>query len=111
MCPFYVLFIFPRSETRKIELHRALLRARYRLIPSMTLVSASNSFVCVNAPERRGLRCLSRLQQKIFVISSLGTTIHLNIYYTGMEYTSATVATALSNVIPCLTFLIAVLLR
>ena len=48
---------------------------------------------------------------KIFLLSSLGTTIHLNVYYAGLAYTSPTVAIALSNVIPSLTFLIAVILR
>lgn len=48
---------------------------------------------------------------KIFLLSSLGTTIHLNVYYAGLAYTSPTVASALSNVIPSLTFLIAVILR
>lgn len=48
---------------------------------------------------------------KIFVLSSLGTTIHLNLYYAGLAYTSPTVAGALSNVIPSLTFVIALLLR
>ncbi|KAH8494697.1 hypothetical protein Peur_060613 [Populus x canadensis] len=47
---------------------------------------------------------------KIFVLSSLGTTIHLNVYYAGLAYTSPTVASALSNVIPSLTFIMAVLL-
>ncbi|XP_038688376.1 WAT1-related protein At5g07050-like [Tripterygium wilfordii] len=36
----------------------------------------------------------------IFVLASLGTTIHLNVFYIGIEYTSATVATALNNVVP-----------
>ncbi|KAK9275313.1 hypothetical protein L1049_022576 [Liquidambar formosana] len=47
---------------------------------------------------------------KIFVLASLGTTIHLNVYYAGLAYTSPTVASAMSNVIPSLTFLLAVLL-
>ncbi|XP_011015924.1 PREDICTED: WAT1-related protein At1g43650-like isoform X3 [Populus euphratica] len=47
---------------------------------------------------------------KIFLLSSLGTTIHLNVYYAGLAYTSPTVASALSNVIPSLTFIMAVLL-
>ncbi|KAM7269437.1 hypothetical protein ACFE04_024934 [Oxalis oulophora] len=47
---------------------------------------------------------------KIFVLALLGSTIHLNLYYVGLSYTSATVASALSNVIPSLTFLIAFLL-
>ncbi|XVF51155.1 hypothetical protein PTKIN_Ptkin04bG0161700 [Pterospermum kingtungense] len=48
---------------------------------------------------------------KIFLLSSLGTTVHLNLYYAGLAYTSPTVATALSNVIPSLTFVMAVFLR
>ncbi|KAK9275637.1 hypothetical protein L1049_022904 [Liquidambar formosana] len=47
---------------------------------------------------------------RIFVLASLGTTIHLNVYYAGLAYTSPTVASAMSNVIPSLTFLLAVLL-
>ncbi|PON93037.1 Plant-drug/metabolite exporter [Trema orientale] len=46
---------------------------------------------------------------KIFVLSSLGTTVHLNLYYAGLAYTSPTVACALSNVIPSLTFVLALL--
>ncbi|KAH7513653.1 hypothetical protein FEM48_Zijuj11G0003700 [Ziziphus jujuba var. spinosa] len=48
---------------------------------------------------------------KIFVLSFVRTTVHLNVYYAGLAYTSATVASALSNVSPSLTFLIALLLR
>ncbi|CAL2234763.1 unnamed protein product [Prunus armeniaca] len=47
---------------------------------------------------------------KIFVLALFGTTIYLNVYYAGLAYTSPTVACALSNVIPSLTFLMAVLL-
>ncbi|CAA2966721.1 WAT1-related At1g43650-like isoform X1 [Olea europaea subsp. europaea] len=47
---------------------------------------------------------------KIFLLSSMGTTVHLNLYYTGLEYTSPTVGSALSNVMPSLTTLIAVVL-
>ncbi|CAK9184065.1 unnamed protein product [Ilex paraguariensis] len=50
------------------------------------------------------------VMMKVFALSSLGTTIHLNVYYAGLEYTSPTVASALSNVIPTFTFLIAVFL-
>ncbi|KAL3743789.1 hypothetical protein ACJRO7_018971 [Eucalyptus globulus] len=42
-----------------------------------------------------------KVMAKIFVLSSLGTTIHLNVYYAGLAYTSATFASALSNVVPC----------
>ncbi|XP_024028937.1 WAT1-related protein At5g64700 [Morus notabilis] len=48
---------------------------------------------------------------KIFVLSSLGTTIHLYLFYAGLAYTTPTVAGALSNVIPSLTFVLALLLR
>ncbi|KAJ4970467.1 hypothetical protein NE237_003566 [Protea cynaroides] len=48
---------------------------------------------------------------KIFFLSSLGTTIHLNVYYLGLDYTSPTVASSLSNVVPGFTFVMAVLLR
>ncbi|RVX09081.1 WAT1-related protein [Vitis vinifera] len=51
------------------------------------------------------------VMMKIFVLASLGTTIFLNVYYAGLHYTSATVASALSNGIPSLTFLMAVLFR
>ncbi|GAY56086.1 hypothetical protein CUMW_169120 [Citrus unshiu] len=47
---------------------------------------------------------------KIFVLALFGATIHLNVYYTGFSYVSPTVATALSNVIPSFTFLLAFLL-
>lgn len=48
---------------------------------------------------------------KVFLLATLGTTVHLNVYYAGLAYTSATVASALSNVIPSLTFVMAVLFR
>lgn len=53
----------------------------------------------------------ARVFFKIFLLASLGTTIHLNLYYAGLDYTTPTVASALSNVIPGLTFILAVLLR
>ncbi|XP_051114541.1 WAT1-related protein At1g43650-like [Andrographis paniculata] len=48
---------------------------------------------------------------RIFVLSFFGVTVHLNLYYAGMNYTSPTVATALSNIIPALTIVVAALLR
>ncbi|KAJ9550341.1 hypothetical protein OSB04_014386, partial [Centaurea solstitialis] len=47
---------------------------------------------------------------KIFCLSSLGSTIHLNAYAAGLTYTSATVASALNCLTPSLTFLFAILL-
>ncbi|CDP12260.1 unnamed protein product [Coffea canephora] len=43
---------------------------------------------------------------KMFMLSSIGTTIHLDIYYVSFGYTSPTVASTLSNVISGLTFVI-----
>ncbi|KAK9199834.1 hypothetical protein WN944_015027 [Citrus x changshan-huyou] len=40
---------------------------------------------------------------KIFVLALLGATIHINVYYIGMDYVSPTVATALGNVVPSFT--------
>ncbi|XP_031396198.1 WAT1-related protein At2g39510-like [Punica granatum] len=63
---------------------------------------------CLNESER----ALSlKLVAKIFALSLVGTTIHLNVFYAGLEYISPTVATTLSNLIPGVTFLITVLLR
>ncbi|KAL3499135.1 hypothetical protein ACH5RR_038228 [Cinchona calisaya] len=57
--------------------------------------------------ERRKRPSLSFVaMMKIFILSSVGTTIHLNVYYVGLGYTSPTVASALSNVVPGLTFVI-----
>ncbi|XP_056174185.1 protein WALLS ARE THIN 1-like [Syzygium oleosum] len=67
------------------------------------------AFVLESRKQRPSLSV--KVMAKIFVLSSLGTTIHLNVYYAGLAYTSATVASALSNVIPCISFLFAVMLR
>nr|XP_043615651.1 WAT1-related protein At5g64700-like [Erigeron canadensis] len=48
---------------------------------------------------------------KIFVMSLIGSTIHLNAFSYGLTYTSPTVASALNCLTPSLTFLIAFLLR
>ncbi|XP_020248489.1 WAT1-related protein At5g07050-like isoform X2 [Asparagus officinalis] len=48
---------------------------------------------------------------KIFVLTLFGATIHLNLFYIGLDYTPPTVASALSSVIPVLTFTLAVLFR
>ncbi|KAL5551194.1 hypothetical protein UlMin_001370 [Ulmus minor] len=47
---------------------------------------------------------------KIFVLASV-TTINLNVCYAGLAYTSPTVASALNNVVPSLTFVLALLLQ
>ncbi|KAB5534897.1 hypothetical protein DKX38_017983 [Salix brachista] len=78
----------------------------YRHIIAMILLAP---FAFVIERKQRPPLSLS-VMIKIFVLSSLGTTIHLNVYYAGLAYTSPTVASALSNVIPSLTFIMAVLL-
>lgn len=62
--------------------------------------------------ERKERPCLTfPVMIKIFVLSSLGSTIALNAFSYGLSYTSATVASALNCLTPSLTFLIAFLLR
>ncbi|KAL0314436.1 UNVERIFIED_CONTAM: WAT1-related protein [Sesamum angustifolium] len=48
---------------------------------------------------------------KIFIVSTCGLTMTLNLHYIGLNYISATFATAVSNTIPTMVFIIAVLLR
>ncbi|CAL9201541.1 unnamed protein product, partial [Musa hybrid cultivar] len=48
---------------------------------------------------------------KVFILAMFGITIHQNVYYLGLDYTSPTVASALSNVIPALTFILTAILR
>nr|XP_027090518.1 WAT1-related protein At1g43650-like [Coffea arabica] len=48
---------------------------------------------------------------KIFFVSLCGVTLSLNLYFVGMDYTSATFATAMTNNIPVMVFVMAVLLR
>ncbi|ONK76251.1 uncharacterized protein A4U43_C03F25610 [Asparagus officinalis] len=48
---------------------------------------------------------------KIFVLTLFGATIHLNVFYLGLDYTPPTAASALSCAIPALTFTLAVLFR
>ncbi|EOY23786.1 Nodulin MtN21 /EamA-like transporter family protein [Theobroma cacao] len=79
----------------------------YRHIIAMFVLGP---FAYVREREQRpSLSC--SLFAKIFLLSSLGTTIYFNVFYFGLTYTSPTVASALNNVIPSLTFLMAVLLR
>ncbi|BFG32157.1 hypothetical protein CerSpe_184310 [Prunus speciosa] len=78
----------------------------YRHVMAMVLVGP---FAYVLERKQRPSLTFS-VAAKIFVLALFGTTIHLNVYYAGLAYTSPTVACALSNVIPSLTFLMAVLL-
>ncbi|XP_031117633.1 WAT1-related protein At1g43650-like isoform X2 [Ipomoea triloba] len=48
---------------------------------------------------------------KIFLVSFIGITLCLNLYYFALKYTSATLAAATTNIIPALTFTMAVISR
>ncbi|XP_016650687.1 PREDICTED: WAT1-related protein At1g44800-like [Prunus mume] len=48
---------------------------------------------------------------EIFVLSLLGVSLTLNIYFASLKYTSPTFVTSIANTVPSLTFLIAVILR
>ncbi|KAJ4979413.1 hypothetical protein NE237_010193 [Protea cynaroides] len=48
---------------------------------------------------------------KILLLGLLEPVIDQNLYYAGMKYTSATFTTAMSNLLPALTFLMAFILR
>ncbi|XP_022969769.1 WAT1-related protein At5g07050-like [Cucurbita maxima] len=47
----------------------------------------------------------------IFLLAILGSTIHLNLFYAGISYTSPIVTSTFSNIIPSLTFVMAILFR
>ncbi|KAH0453537.1 hypothetical protein IEQ34_017861 [Dendrobium chrysotoxum] len=51
------------------------------------------------------------LSVKIFIHALIGITFSLNIYNVGLKYTSATVASAVSNSVPVITFFLALLMR
>ncbi|KAK4481340.1 hypothetical protein RD792_012225 [Penstemon davidsonii] len=48
---------------------------------------------------------------KIFTVSSCGMSLSLNLYYAALNYASATFATALTNTIPVMVFIVALCLR
>ncbi|KAJ6834871.1 WAT1-related protein-like [Iris pallida] len=48
---------------------------------------------------------------KIFMLALLGITFSLNVYNVGLKYTSATVASAVTNSVPIITFFLALILR
>ncbi|CDP11577.1 unnamed protein product [Coffea canephora] len=51
------------------------------------------------------------LLDKIFLTSLCGITMSLNLYYFALNYVSATFATAITNTIPAITFILVVCLR
>ncbi|KAF8411631.1 hypothetical protein HHK36_004189 [Tetracentron sinense] len=48
---------------------------------------------------------------KIFLVALCGITLSLNLYYVALNYTSATFAAATTNIIPAITFIMAVFFR
>ncbi|KAM1025394.1 hypothetical protein ACFX2I_038451 [Malus domestica] len=78
----------------------------YRHVLGMVLIGP---FACVLERKQRPSLSFS-VAANIFLLALLGPTIFMNVYCAGLAYTTATVATALGNVIPALTFLMAVLL-
>lgn len=48
---------------------------------------------------------------QIFLLALCGTTINQNLYFTGLYYTNSTYASATTNLIPVVTFLMATILR
>ncbi|KAM7507893.1 hypothetical protein LguiA_018346 [Lonicera macranthoides] len=48
---------------------------------------------------------------KIFLVSLFGLSLSINLYAYGLKYTSASVAAASNNMVPVLTFVLAVILR
>ncbi|WCJ43363.1 nodulin MtN21 /EamA-like transporter family protein [Euphorbia peplus] len=53
----------------------------------------------------------NKLICKIFLVSFSGLTLSLNLYYIAINHTTATFAAASTNIIPAITFLMAVFLR
>ncbi|XP_051143584.1 WAT1-related protein At1g43650-like isoform X2 [Andrographis paniculata] len=48
---------------------------------------------------------------KIFIISTCGMALSLNLYYAGLKYVSATFSTVANNTIPAMVFILAICLR
>ncbi|CAN6340347.1 unnamed protein product [Urochloa humidicola] len=62
--------------------------------------------------ERRSAPTMSfRLLAKMFVYALLGNTVSLSLYNVSLKYTSAAVASAMSNSIPVITFFLSLLMR
>ncbi|KAL0539183.1 hypothetical protein IC582_023364 [Cucumis melo] len=62
--------------------------------------------------ERRGQpRMTFKVFIQIFVLALLGPVIDQNFYYAGLKYTSPTFSCAMSNMLPAMTFVMAVIFR
>lgn len=62
--------------------------------------------------ERRGQpRITLKVFIQIFVLALLGPVIDQNFYYAGLKYTSPTFSCAMSNMLPAMTFVMAVIFR
>ncbi|KAF3776185.1 WAT1-related protein [Nymphaea thermarum] len=65
-----------------------------------------------STPCRKKASLLSlQLFCKAFLVSLVGITLSLNLYMIAISYTSATLATATTNIVPVFTFILAVLFR
>ncbi|XP_042387494.1 WAT1-related protein At5g07050-like [Zingiber officinale] len=83
----------------------ALVFVVYRHLIAM-LILAPLAYV----PERNRRPSFSfGVMLKIFILAMLGITIQQNVYYVGLHLISPTVASALGNVIPAFTFLLAIM--
>ncbi|KAJ1298774.1 hypothetical protein BS78_01G479700 [Paspalum vaginatum] len=63
--------------------------------------------------QERGLRpkMTFMLFMEIFVLSLLGVSLTLNMYFASLKYTSPTFVTSMVNTVACMTFVIAIILR
>ncbi|KAM0954038.1 putative EamA domain-containing protein [Dioscorea sansibarensis] len=62
--------------------------------------------------ERKGRPKMTfKIFLQIFVLALLGPVIDQNFYYAGLKYTSSSVACAISNMLPAMTFVMAVIFR
>ncbi|KAJ7976549.1 WAT1-related protein [Quillaja saponaria] len=60
---------------------------------------------------KSGLRLHFQFSLQIFVLGLLGPVIDQNFYYAGLKFTSPTFSCAMSNMLPAMTFVMAVLCR
>ncbi|XP_073127192.1 WAT1-related protein At1g43650-like [Henckelia pumila] len=68
------------------------------------------AFICTKTSATTPpLSCLAYF--KLFVISSYGITLTLNLSFAGLKYTSATFATAILNIVPVFVFVMSVISR
>ncbi|KAJ6839163.1 WAT1-related protein-like isoform X2 [Iris pallida] len=94
----------------KLALARGLSYLVFTVYRHLLAMAILGPLAYVLERKRRPALSLSILA-KIFMLALFGTTIHQNVYYAGLSYTSPTVASALGSVIPALTFILALMLK